>query len=138
MSELFDHLDQLKRAEPRVALATLVNTRGTTPRKEGAKLLVGEGGRDLTAAQAQQLALARLVVADPAVAILDEATAEAGSLGARGLEEAAAAATAGRTTLIVAHRLTQAATADRVNPMCACNAACSPIPTSARSAISAR
>ncbi|MGD9528808.1 ABC transporter ATP-binding protein [Pseudonocardia sp.] len=81
---------------------------------EGIETLVGEGGRDLTAAQAQQLALARLVVADPAVAILDEATAEAGSLGARGLEEAAAAATAGRTTLIVAHRLTQAATADRV------------------------
>jgi ATP-binding cassette subfamily C protein len=75
---------------------------------------VGEGGRDLTAAQAQQLALARLVLRDPAVAILDEATAEAGSLGARGLEQSAAAATAGRTTLIVAHRLTQAASADRV------------------------
>ncbi|MGD9531185.1 MAG: ATP-binding cassette domain-containing protein, partial [Pseudonocardia sp.] len=81
---------------------------------EGVETPVGEGGRDLTAAQAQQLALARLVLADPAVAILDEATAEAGSLGARGLEEAAAAATAGRTTLIVAHRLTQAAAADRV------------------------
>jgi xanthine dehydrogenase accessory factor len=47
MSELFDHIDQLKETEPRVALATLVNTRGTTPRKEGAKMLVGEGGRVL-------------------------------------------------------------------------------------------
>jgi xanthine dehydrogenase accessory factor len=47
MSELFDHLEQLKPTEPRVALATLVNTRGTTPRKEGAKMLVGEGGRVL-------------------------------------------------------------------------------------------
>ncbi|MEU4426582.1 ABC transporter ATP-binding protein, partial [Actinoplanes sp. NPDC024001] len=75
---------------------------------------VGEGGHRLTAAQAQQLALARLVLAGPEVAILDEATAEAGSAGARDLERAAAAATAGRTTLIVAHRLTQAATADRV------------------------
>jgi ATP-binding cassette subfamily C protein len=81
---------------------------------EGIETRVGEGGRTLTAAQAQQLALARLVLRDPAVAILDEATAEAGSLGARGLELAAAAATAGRTTLIVAHRLTQAAAADRV------------------------
>ncbi|OZM78718.1 ABC transporter ATP-binding protein [Pseudonocardia sp. MH-G8] len=81
---------------------------------EGIETRVGEGGRDLTAAQAQQLALARLVLRDPAVAILDEATAEAGSLGARGLEQSAAAATAGRTTLIVAHRLTQAASADRV------------------------
>ncbi|MET7877473.1 ABC transporter ATP-binding protein [Micromonospora profundi] len=75
---------------------------------------VGEGGRQLTAGQAQQLALARLVLADPAVAILDEATAEAGSAGARDLDRAAVAATEGRTTLVVAHRLTQAATADRV------------------------
>ncbi|MFC3505543.1 ABC transporter ATP-binding protein [Micromonospora krabiensis] len=75
---------------------------------------VGEGGRRLTAAQAQQLALARLLLADPTVAVLDEATAEAGSAGARDLDRAAAAATAGRTTLIVAHRLSQAATADRV------------------------
>src|ERR1044071_4940131 len=44
MSELFEHLDRLRNAEGKVALATLVNTRGTTPRKEGAKMLVGEGG----------------------------------------------------------------------------------------------
>jgi len=47
MSELFEHLDRLRSAEGKVALATLVNTRGTTPRKEGAKMLVGEGGRVL-------------------------------------------------------------------------------------------
>ena len=58
--------------------------------------------------------MARLVLADPAVAVLDEATAEAGSSGARDLEAAAEAATRGRSTLIVAHRLTQAAAADRV------------------------
>jgi xanthine dehydrogenase accessory factor len=44
MSELFDHLDQLRESPGKVAVATLVNTRGTTPRKEGAKMLVGEGG----------------------------------------------------------------------------------------------
>ncbi|MGK5519303.1 ATP-binding cassette domain-containing protein [Micromonospora sp. URMC 107] len=81
---------------------------------DGLDTTVGEGGRHLTAAQAQQLALARLVLADPAVAVLDEATAEAGSAGARDLDRAAAAATEGRTTLIVAHRLSQAATADRI------------------------
>lgn len=75
---------------------------------------VGDGARALTAAQAQQLALARLVLLDPAVVVLDEATAEAGSAGARMLERAAAAATAGRTVLVVAHRLTQAAAADRI------------------------
>src|SRR5215470_7371519 len=44
MAELFDHIDQLRGRGGRVAIATLVNTQGTTPRKEGAKMLVGEGG----------------------------------------------------------------------------------------------
>jgi xanthine dehydrogenase accessory factor len=44
VAELFDHIDELRRASGKVAVATLVNTRGTTPRKEGAKMLVGEGG----------------------------------------------------------------------------------------------
>ena len=44
MPEIFEHIDQLGRAPGRVAVATLVNTRGTTPRKEGAKMLVREGG----------------------------------------------------------------------------------------------
>jgi ATP-binding cassette, subfamily C, bacterial len=81
---------------------------------DGLTTVVGAGGHRLTATQAQQLALARLVLADPLVAILDEATAEAGSAGARILEAAALRALDGRTALVVAHRLTQAATADRI------------------------
>jgi ATP-binding cassette subfamily C protein len=75
---------------------------------------VGPGEHPLTAAQVQQLALARLMLRDPAVVVLDEATAEAGSLGARDLEEAAAALVAGRTAVVVAHRLTQAQACDRI------------------------
>ncbi|MGW3483471.1 ABC transporter ATP-binding protein [Rhodococcus indonesiensis] len=81
---------------------------------DGVHTVVGEGGRPVTAAQAQQLALARVLIADPQVVVLDEATAEAGSAGARALEAAAAVVTRGRTALVVAHRLTQAAAADRV------------------------
>ncbi|GGK23465.1 multidrug ABC transporter permease [Pilimelia terevasa] len=81
---------------------------------EGLDTVVGEGGHALTAAQAQQLALARLALADPPVAVLDEATAEAGSAGARLLENAADKVLAGRTAVVVAHRLSQAAAADRV------------------------
>ncbi|ELP64060.1 ABC transporter ATP-binding protein [Streptomyces turgidiscabies] len=81
---------------------------------EGLATVVGEGGHRLTAAQVQQLALARLVLADPPVAVLDEATAEAGSSGARLLEKAADRAIEDRTALVVAHRLTQAADADRI------------------------
>jgi xanthine dehydrogenase accessory factor len=44
VAELFDHLDQLRGSPGKVAVATLVNTRGTTPRKEGAKMVVGERG----------------------------------------------------------------------------------------------
>jgi xanthine dehydrogenase accessory factor len=44
VAELFDHLDHLRGATGKVAVATLVNTRGTTPRKEGAKMVVGEHG----------------------------------------------------------------------------------------------
>ncbi len=47
MSEFLEHIERLRQAEGRVALATLVSTRGTTPRKEGAQMLVGEGGRIL-------------------------------------------------------------------------------------------
>ncbi|MET7675362.1 ABC transporter ATP-binding protein [Streptomyces seoulensis] len=81
---------------------------------EGLDTVVGEGGHRLTADRAQQLALARLVLADRPVVVLDEATAEAGSSGARLLDEAAERALRGRTALVVAHRLSQAAAADRI------------------------
>jgi xanthine dehydrogenase accessory factor len=47
VSELFDQIDSLRQHEGKAALATLVSTHGTTPRKEGAKMWVGEGGRVL-------------------------------------------------------------------------------------------
>ncbi|WP_058235454.1 ABC transporter ATP-binding protein [Devriesea agamarum] len=76
--------------------------------------LVGEKGHRLTPEQAQHLALARIVLQDPRILVMDEATADEGSFGARVLEQGALAASAGRTTLIVAHRLSQAARADRI------------------------
>ena len=70
----------------------------------GLATVVGHGGHNLTATQAQQLALARLVLADPPITILDKATAEAGSAGARILEAAAARVLEGRSALVIAHR----------------------------------
>ncbi len=81
---------------------------------DGLDTPVGAGGVPLTAQQTQLLALARLVLLDPTVAVLDEATAEAGSSAADRLDAAAAAALSGRTALVVAHRLSQAARTDRV------------------------
>ncbi|MHA6794024.1 ABC transporter ATP-binding protein [Pseudonocardia bannensis] len=101
-------------AELRDALAAVDALDWAAALPEGLSTVVGTGGHALTVVQAQQLALARLLLADRPVAILDEATAEAGSSGARVLEGAAQRALSGRTGLMVAHRLTQAATADAV------------------------
>lgn len=76
--------------------------------------LLGVGGHVLSEAQAQLLALARLLLADTDLVILDEATAEAGSTYAGQLDRAAEAVLAGRTAIVVAHRLSQAATCDRI------------------------
>ncbi|MBV2364643.1 ABC transporter ATP-binding protein [Streptomonospora nanhaiensis] len=81
---------------------------------EGLDTVVGTEGHSLTPAEAQLLALARMVLADPAVAILDEATAEAGSAHAGALDSATAAALSGRAGLVVAHRLDQAKACDRI------------------------
>jgi ATP-binding cassette subfamily C protein len=81
---------------------------------DGLATIVGDGGHRLSTSQAQQLALARVLLVNPPIALLDEATAEAGSTGARELEAAAAEVLRGRTALVVAHRLTQAAAADRI------------------------
>ncbi|MFH9810888.1 ABC transporter ATP-binding protein [Streptomyces olivaceus] len=81
---------------------------------DGLDTLVGEGGERLDATKVAQVALARLVLSRSPVVVLDESTAEAGSEGAAELERAVRAACAGRTTLFVAHRLTQAMAADRI------------------------
>lgn len=76
--------------------------------------VIGVGGHPLTDAQAQQLTLARLLLTDADLVILDEATAEAGSTYAGQLDRAADAVLTGRTAVVVAHRLSQAATCDRI------------------------
>ncbi|MBB0968127.1 ABC transporter ATP-binding protein [Dietzia aerolata] len=81
---------------------------------DGVDTVIGEGGHQLDPMQSQMIALARVELADPDVVILDEATAEAGSAGARRLDASAAAVLEGRTGLVVAHRLSQAAAADRI------------------------
>ncbi|MCG2801730.1 MAG: ABC transporter ATP-binding protein/permease [Cellulomonas sp.] len=81
---------------------------------EGLDTQVGSGGVTLTPAQAQQLALARLVLLDPHTLVLDEATSLLDPRAARHLERSLSAVLAGRTVVAIAHRLHTAHDADRV------------------------
>ena len=75
---------------------------------------VGSGGFELSPAQAQQLALARLVLLDPDVLVLDEATSLLDPRAARDLERSLSAVLSDRTVVAIAHRLHTAHDADRV------------------------
>jgi ABC-type multidrug transport system fused ATPase/permease subunit len=76
--------------------------------------MLGSGHQRLTPAQAQQIALARLVVADPHTLVLDEATSLIDPRTARHLEGSMAALLQGRTVVAIAHRLHTAHDADRI------------------------
>ncbi|MET9574529.1 ABC transporter ATP-binding protein [Streptomyces massasporeus] len=80
--------------------------------EEGLDTEVGSGGLALTPAQAQQIALARLVLADPHTLVLDEATSLLDPRAARNLERSLARVLDGRTVVAIAHRLHTAHDAD--------------------------
>ncbi|MFJ3826267.1 ABC transporter ATP-binding protein [Streptomyces nodosus] len=101
-------------SEVRAALVSVGAWDWVAALPDGVDTVVGSGGLELTPRQVQQLALARVLLLDPDVVVLDEATAEAGSDTAQALDRAALAVTRGRTAVVVAHRLSQAATADLV------------------------
>jgi ABC-type multidrug transport system fused ATPase/permease subunit len=79
---------------------------------DGLDTEVGSGGSALTPAQAQQLALARLVLADPHTLVLDEATSLLDPRAARHLERSLSRVLDGRTVVAIAHRLHTAHDAD--------------------------
>ncbi|MFI7588188.1 ABC transporter ATP-binding protein [Spongisporangium articulatum] len=96
------------------ALVAVDADRWTAALPAGLDTVVGSGGHALTPAQAQQVALARLVLAGPHTLVLDEATSLLDPRSARHLERSLSAVLSGRTVVAVAHRLHTAHDADRV------------------------
>ena len=101
--------DEVQAAVERIGALGVI---GTIP--GGFNARVGERGRGLSSGQRQIIALARAEMLEPAVLLLDEATATLDPATERAVLDASDKAMAGRTSVVVAHRLATAARADRI------------------------
>ena len=81
---------------------------------DGLRTDVGEHGRSLSMGQRQLVALARLLVQDPAIVVLDEATASVDPLTEAQIQEGLDVVLAGRTSIVIAHRLSTIEHVDRI------------------------
>ena len=100
---------EIREASRRARLDTLL-----ADLPEGLDSMVGDRGVKLSGGQKQRLAIARIFLKNPPILILDEATSALDSETERAIQESLSALSAGRTTLVIAHRLATIRTADRI------------------------
>ncbi|MCW2285980.1 ATP-binding cassette subfamily B protein [Rhodoblastus acidophilus] len=81
---------------------------------DGVKTLVGERGRSLSGGERQRVSIARALLKDPPILVFDEATSALDAATEKQLQAALEAATQGRTTFVIAHRLATIRSADRI------------------------
>jgi ATP-binding cassette subfamily B protein len=98
-------LDAAKRARLDNVIANLA---------DGLDTVIGERGVKLSGGQKQRLAIARIFLKNPPILILDEATSALDTETERAIQQSLAELSAGRTTLVIAHRLATIANADRI------------------------
>lgn len=81
---------------------------------DGYDTMIGEGGEGLSGGQAQRVCIARALLRDPAILILDEATSQVDTTSEALIADAMHQITEGRTTLVIAHRMSTVVNADRI------------------------
>ena len=98
-----------------VAAATLANAhRFITSLPNGYDTVISEGGNNLSLGQRQLIAIARTALADPKLLVLDEATSSVDTRTERALQEALLKLMDGRTSFVIAHRLSTVRDADKI------------------------
>ena len=103
-----------RRAGPRGRAAGRGATQFIAELPQGYDTVVGERGQTLSGGQRQRIALARAILRDPALLVLDEATSAVDTETEAAIQRSLAAVTASRTALVVAHRLSTVRDADRI------------------------
>lgn len=81
---------------------------------DGYDTVIGTGGRSLSGGERQRISIARAVLADPRILVLDEATASVDTETERAIQDALDQLVKGRTTISIAHRLSTLRNADRL------------------------
>lgn len=114
-------LDNIRYAKPDASFEDAVNAAKIanchdfiTKMPDGYNTLVGERGYNISGGERQRIAIARAILHDPKIIILDEATASLDTHTEKQIQEALARLTEGRTTIAIAHRLSTLSGADRL------------------------